>query len=38
MRDERLFSPGGGCLLALSVCCFVWAAVVVGVALWMGWL
>ena len=29
---------GKGCLLVLSFLCFFWAAVMVGVALWMGWL
>lgn len=33
MRDG-----GRGCLLALSFCAFFWAVVVVGVALYLGWL
>lgn len=31
-------NPSRGCLLGAALLCFFWAAVLVGVALWLGWI
>lgn len=35
---EHRSEPAKGCLLALGLCCFFWAAVLLGLAWKWGWL